>query len=205
MLEALASILKFKSSKRPVDFSELDNRYIDVVLWIADYSGALKIIYDDEPDVEWKDLKRPQVIGVSEIPKKFVVIDQLIIRRLEDEIRQLVIMPQQKRIRLFLKNNISIDWKCANCGHFLAESLQKEKQIADHLNDFRIHKFKVCYKCRKRNYFSINQKGKIKFSTTRKKMFGKKEAKERQIKKMDVVIKKARKIIKELNETEKIH
>jgi len=190
VLEALASILRFELSKRPVDFSELDNKYIDVFLWIADYSGALKIIYEDEPDVEWKDLKRPQVIGVSEVPKKFAVIDPPTIRRLEDEIRQIAIMPQQKRIKLFLKNNdMGTDWRCANCGHFLGVKLEKEKQIADYLNDFSICRFKICYKCRKRNYFSINREGKIKFLITRKKMFTEKETEKEKIIKFKKLLK----------------
>ena len=161
IIEALASILRFKFSKQPVDFLELGNKYIDVFLWIADYSGALKIIYEDKPDIKWKNLKRAQVIGISEVPKKFIIIDIPTIERLEDEIRQLVILPQRERIKLFLKNNNAIDWKCANCGHWLKTKFKEEKQIANYLNDFLINKFKICWTCRKRNYFSINQKGEI--------------------------------------------
>lgn len=195
VLTALASFLRFESSKEVVDFSELDNKYIDVALWIADYSEALKIIYEDEPDVEWKDLKRPQVIGVLEVPKKFVVIDPQTIKRLESEIRQIVIMPQQKRIKLFLKNNnAGVDWRCANCGHFLKKRIESEKQMVNYLNDFLICKFKVCYKCRKRNFFSLNQKGEIKFLTTGEKMFSEKETKKEKIKKLNILIRKANKI-----------
>lgn len=195
VLTALASFLRFDPSKKLIDFSELDNKYIDVALWIADYSGALKIIYEDEPDVEWKNLKRPQVIGVSEVPKKFVVIDPQTIKRLESEIRQIVIMPQQKRIKLFLKNNdAGVDWRCANCGHFLKERLENEKQMVDYLNDFRIRKFKVCYKCRKRNYFSINQRGEIKFLTTKKKMFSERETKKEKMEKFNALLKKVNKM-----------
>ena len=195
VLTALASFLRFESSKEPIDFSELDNKYIDVAIWIADHSGALKIIYEDEPDVEWKGLKRPQVVGISEVPKKFIVIDPQTIKRLEGEIRQIVIMPQQRRIKLFLKkNNMGVDWRCANCGHFLKERLEKEKQIADYLNDFHIHKFKVCYKCRKRNYFSINQNGEIKFLITKKKMFDKKETEKEKIKRLNSLLRKVNKM-----------
>ncbi len=195
ILTALASFLRFEPLKKPVDFSELDNKYIDIALWIADYSGALKIIYEDEPDVEWKDLKRPRVIGISEVPKKFTVIDRQTIKRLESEIRQIVIMPQQKRIKLFLKNNeIGADWRCANCGHFLEEKLKNEKQIVDYLNNFYIRKFRVCYKCRKRNYFSINQKGEIKFLITKKKMFSEKKTEKEKIKKSNILLRKVNKI-----------
>jgi len=114
---------------------------------------------------------------------------------LESEIRQIVILPQQKRIKLFLKNNSAgVNWRCANCGHFLKERLEKEKQIADYLNDFYIQKFKVCYKCRKRNYFSINQNGEIKFLITEKMMFSEKETKEEKINKSNVLSKKVDKM-----------
>ncbi len=190
LLEVLALFLKFKSSKNPVDFSELDHKHIGMALWIADYSGALSIIYEGEPDVEWKGVKRPYILGISEVPKKFLVVNAPIIQRIEREIRQLVIMPQRKRIKLFLKNNDSeIDWKCANCNHFLKIKLKKEEQIANHLNDFYIHKFRICYKCRKRNLFHLTTEGKIKFSTTKKRLFGKKESLEEKAIKLNKALK----------------
>ncbi len=166
VLEALASFQVFLP-KRMIEFSDLDNKYLDVASWIADYSGNIKILYDDEPDVEWKDLPRPQIMGVSAVPKSFVIIADPI-KKLEEEIRKLTNTSLQKRISLFLQKNNDTDWRCASCGHFLQENLTEEKQISDYLNDFRVRKFRVCYKCRKRNYFSIDKNGKIKFMTTKK-------------------------------------
>jgi len=162
VFKALDSFLQFESLNKPVDFSELNNRYVDVALWIADYSGTLKIIYEDEPDVEWKGLKRPQVVGVSEVPKKFVIIDVPAIKRLKDKICQLVIEPKQKGIKLFLNKNLETKWRCAECGRFL-DKLTNKKQIIDYLNNFAIHKFRKCHKCRKRNYFLISPAGEISF------------------------------------------
>jgi hypothetical protein len=191
VLTALASFLRFEKSKEAIDFSELDNKYIDVAIWIDDHSGAIKVVYTEEPDVEWKDLKRPEIIGISEVPKKFIITDLQIIKDLENEIRQSVIMPQQKRIRLFFEtNNMGMNWRCANCGHFLEEQLTNKRQVADYLNDFYIHKFRICYKCRKRNYFSINQNGDIKFAITNKRMFSEKETREDKIKEIDRLMKK---------------
>jgi hypothetical protein len=184
LLKALALILRFKDSEKPINFTELGSEYWDVIIWIANHSGSLKIIYKDEPDVEWKDLKRSHIIGISQVPDKFIITYPFILTKLDDKIRELLIAPQLERIGLFLKNNKEgLEWRCANCGHYFGVILKDKKQIADYLNDFSADKFMVCKKCRKRNYFSIDQKGGIKFLITKKKMFFEKETEEEKKKK----------------------
>jgi len=163
ILETLTLILKFKTSKEAIDFSGIGNKYKEICLWLADYSGALKILYKSEPDVEFGETKRPQILGISEIPTKFMILNISVLENLNNNIRKEIITPQIEKIKLFLKNNSEVNWRCAKCNHFFKEKLDNEKQISDYLNNFRINKFKVCHKCREKNYFSINKQGKIKF------------------------------------------
>jgi len=162
VLEALDLLLRPKFLNKQVEFSEIGNEYIEITEWIADYSGIIKVIYELEADAEWKNTKRPHFIGVSEQPKKLEILDRPILEQLNNEIRQFAIKPYQKRISLFLDKNPETEWRCANCGRFF-EKITDKKQITNYLNDFSIYKFKICYKCRKRNYFSISTTRKMKF------------------------------------------
>ncbi|MDD3284365.1 MAG: hypothetical protein PHZ07_02110 [Patescibacteria group bacterium] len=168
ILETLTLILKFKTSKGAIDFANIGNKYKEICLWLADYSGAIKILYKNEPDVEFGETKRPQILGISEVPTKFIILNVSVLENLNNNIRKEIITPQVGKIKLLLKNNPEVDWRCAECKHFLKEKLNNEKQISDYLNNFRINKFKVCYKCRKENYFSINKQGVIKFLINKK-------------------------------------
>ncbi len=178
-LRALSLILKAKYINKEIKFSELGYKYTEIYEWIADHSEAIKIIYELEPDVEWKDVKRPVVLGVSEVPKNLKVVKKDIIERLNKKIRELVIMPQQTRIKLFLKENSKTEWRCMNCKRFLDE-ISNLGQMVNYICDFHCERYKICYTCREKNCFSITPTGTIKFFSAKPK----KIAKTLQIKKL---------------------
>ncbi len=203
VIEALASILSLGLSEIPVEITKVKEEHKDIFWWIADYSGMLKIIYENIPDPKNPATAHTQY--VIEAPTKFVITDIKEIKRLEKEIRQLVIMSQTDKIKLFLEKSKGLDWKCPKCKRWLEIKLEDEKQIAGFLNDFYIHKFKVCYDCRKRNYFTINPKGEIKFSTTRRKTLTeiKNGEEEQKNKDFNKAVKMSNKLRKQLEDNKK--
>jgi hypothetical protein len=177
ILSALDLFLELKDSKESRTFPKYQEYYYEEITeWIADYSGAIRVVYDDEPDVEWEGTKRPQIVGITAVPKKFFIINIQEIERLRSELREILVSHERKRIKLFLKDNPDLGWRCANCGHFLGINLDKEKILTDYLADFFIRRFRVCHKCRARNLFILESSGQIKFTTTKRRLFGEKKS-----------------------------
>ena len=172
VFEALSKILDSMYLSKEITFSEIRYTYVEILEWIADYSGIIKITYEEHPDFDWDTTRRPDLYSVFDIPKSVHILKRIELEKLYSELRKFALLPEQKRIKSFLDKYPQTDWKCADCGHFLNEKLNSEEQISKYIDGFRFNKFRVCYKCRKRNLFSISQKGEMKFSTTWKKVLG---------------------------------
>lgn len=100
-------------------------------------------------------------IGAGEFPKKIEIVDIDGLKQSYEKLKKELIKSKEKQIKLIdIKNNI--EWRCANCSRFL-DRLVNQEQIEGYLVDFMIEKFKICHKCRKRNYFKINKNGEILF------------------------------------------
>lgn len=167
VLGALNAFLQPKFlHEEQIEFSEeVENKYIKIAEWIADYSEIIKVVYvhRSRGDIKWSKTKKAPVANFSEQPKELEILDRSALEQLNNEIRQFAIKPYQKRIKLFLNKNPETGWRCANCGRFFKkQELIDEGKIGNHLIDFAIHKFKSCHACRKRNYFSISPTGEIK-------------------------------------------
>jgi hypothetical protein len=139
----------------------LEQKDIETIEWIADYSDFIKIIYELEADFETDELGRNIPVGAGEFPKKVEVVDIDDLKQFYENLKKELLLSEKKELKIIgLKNNI--EWRCAKCSRFL-DRLTNKEQIESYLVDFMIDKYKICHKCRRRNYFELNSNGQINF------------------------------------------
>lgn len=144
-----------------IKINDLKEANKDLLEYIADYSGYIKIIYELEADFDYIDGKyRP--VSAGEFPKIVTILDIVKLKELNIKIKNKLKSDFLKPIELFLNNYKEATWRCAKCSRFL-DKLSTKEQIENYLVDFMIGKYKICHKCRKRNYFEIESKGRINF------------------------------------------
>jgi len=169
VLKALYALINAKLDKRnQIKFSELGEEYIETFEYIADYSGVIKVIYELEADFEREADGRIYVLGAYKDAKSVKILNNSKIKELNKKIRKRIESFYEKQVSRLFNSKKIIEWRCVNCGRFF-DTITNKKQMMNYLNDFFIDKFKICYKCRKRNYFLITQKGEIKFSLVKPK------------------------------------
>lgn len=151
-----------------VEIKNLKEVNIEILEWIADYSGLIKVIYELEADFDTDDSGRYRPVGAGEFPKVIKICNTIGLKQLNEKLRGKLKEHFFKRIALLLNKKSNIEWRCVKCSRYL-DRLRKKEQIENYLVDFVINKFRICYKCRKRNYFTINKVGEIKFSILTKK------------------------------------
>jgi len=162
ILETLYTLTNSKLDKDDqVKLSKIGFKHAQTLEWIADYSGIIKVIYELEAELDHSE-GRTRLLGAHENPKAVRIVDRRRLEELHQRIRGRVGGSYKQQIDSLLDYKKKIEWRCFNCGRFLDE-LTSQKQIINYLNDFIIHKFKICYKCRERNYFSIAPAGGIAF------------------------------------------
>lgn len=162
ILETLYTLTNSKLDKDDqVKLSKIGFKHAQTLEWIADYSGIIKVIYELEADFNHSE-GRTRLLGARENPKAVRIMDRRRLEGLHERIRGKVGGSYKQQIDFLLDNKKEIEWRCVNCGRFL-DRLTSQKQIINYLNDFIIHKFRICYKCRERNYFSITPAGGITF------------------------------------------
>jgi hypothetical protein len=79
-----------------------------------------------------------------------------------------VVIKNEKAFKDFIRSSKLNDilnemerWKCAGCSSFLTELWNKD--IKKHLADFKTKNFKICKKCKGKNYFRVYKNNRIKF------------------------------------------
>lgn len=139
----------------------LEEKDIKIIEWIADYSGSIKIVYKFDADFDYDELGRYKPVGASEFPEKVEVVNIDGLKQLYEKLKKELLLSEEEQFKLIdLKNNI--EWRCAKCSRFL-DRLASKEQVENYIVDFMIGKYKICHKCRKRNYFQIDKNGKVSF------------------------------------------
>lgn len=64
-------------------------------------------------------------------------------------------------VNLFLKKYKTLEWKCKECPRHTIGKCESALEITNWLDVFARGGYNTCHKCRKRNIFSISQKGEI--------------------------------------------
>ena len=133
----------------------------EVLEWIADFTGLVGIGYEISADFDYDELGRSVPVGAGEFPETIKRIDIDNLKKLYEKLKKGLLRPTAKQIKLINFKN-TIEWRCVKCSRFL-DKLTNKEQIESYLVDFIIKKYKICHKCRKRNYFEVNKNGKIVF------------------------------------------
>jgi len=154
----ISSNLKKNKEIKIYNLKKIDK---EVLEWIADFTGLVGIGYELSADFDTDELGRSVAVGAGEFPETIKRIDIDNLKKLYEKLKKGLVEPTAKQIKLINFKN-TIEWRCVKCSRFL-DKLTNKEQIENYLVDFIIKKYKICHKCRKRNYFEVNKNGKIVF------------------------------------------
>lgn len=149
------------AEEKIVNLENFEKIGLNIIDWIEDYSYIVRIREKLEADVDYSD-GVVQFEGASYQPQAIDILDQARIEQLREKVFSQVAKNYLEKIRLLLNGVEKIDWRCVTCCRFF-ESLFDPSRITVLLNQFIVNHFMSCNRCRTKNYFTISQKGKIKF------------------------------------------
>lgn len=162
ILETLNFIL-LNNANSIIKLANKDRKHIETIELIADYTDYVGLTYTLEADFDYnKETGQADPVGAYPVLEYCKIWNAYALEELRQELLNLFSKEYKNPVKLFLTNNKGAKWRCVKCGRFL-DDLDRGEKIKKYLENFFTERFKACYKCRKKNYFEINERGEIFF------------------------------------------
>jgi len=168
--KGLLEILKIlvNSTAKAIEITEFhQKKSYDILERISDFSDAISIEEKLNVDFERGDDGEIQAMGGGYIPNIVIIKNKAKLKTILNKIKKTIKDIYKNGVNLFFAKNNGLEWRCLKCGRWLG-SYNSSLEITQWLDSFSRGGYKVCYKCRSKNIFSISSGGNVNFLVVEK-------------------------------------